>query len=65
MLLLVMIFSACKNAGNNDSKLLVEKKAELQKLTTEKNKIDAEIKKLQDEINLLDTNSANQSKFTR
>lgn len=64
MLLLVMIFSACKNAGNNDSKLLVEKKAQLQKLTTEKNKIDAAIKKLQDEINLLDTNSSNQSKFT-
>ena len=64
MLLLVMVFTACKNAGNNDSKLLVEKKAQLQKLTKEKNNIDAAIKKLQDEINLLDTNSANQSKFT-
>ena len=64
MLLLVMIFTACKNAGNNDSKLLVEKKAQLQKLTAEKTKIDAEIKKLQDEINLLDTNSSSQSKFT-
>lgn len=64
MLLLVMIFSACKNAGNNDSKLLVEKKAQLQKLTAEKNKLDESIKKLQDEINLLDTNSSNQSKFT-
>ena len=64
MLLLVMIFTACKNAGNNDSKLLVEKKAQLQKLTAEKTKLDAAIKKLQDEINLLDTNSTNQSKFT-
>lgn len=64
MLLLVMIFTACKNAGNNDSKLLVEKKAQLQKLTAEKNKLDESIKKLQDEINLLDTNSSNQSKFT-
>lgn len=64
MLLLVMIFTACKNAGNNDSKLLVEKKAQLQKLTAEKNKLDESIKKLQDEINLLDTNSTNQSKFT-
>jgi len=64
MLLLVMIFTACKNAGNNDSKLLVEKKAQLQKLTTEKNKLDDAIKKLQAEISLLDTNAANQSKFT-
>lgn len=64
MLLLVMIFTACKNAGNNDSKLLVEKKAQLQKLTAEKNKLDESIKKLQDEINLLDTNSSKQSKFT-
>ena len=64
MLLLVMIFTACKNSGNNDSKLLVEKKAQLQKLTAEKSKLDASIKKLQDEINLLDTNSSNQSKFT-
>jgi RND family efflux transporter MFP subunit len=64
MLLLVMIFTACKNAGNNDSKILAEKKAELQKLTTEKNKLDDAIKKLQAEISLLDTNAANQSKFT-
>ena len=64
MLLLVMIFTACKNAGNNDSKLLVEKKAQLQKLTAEKNKLDDVIKKLQAEISLLDTNAANQSKFT-
>jgi RND family efflux transporter MFP subunit len=64
MLLFVMIFTACKNAGNNDSKLLVEKKAQLQKLTTEKNKLDDAIKKLQAEISLLDTNAANQSKFT-
>ena len=64
MLLLVMIFTACKNAGNNDSKLLVEKKAQLQKLTAEKNKLDESIKKLQEEINLLDTNSSSQSKFT-
>lgn len=63
-LVFVMIFTACKNAGNNDSKLLVEKKAQLQKLTAEKTKIDADIKKLQDEINLLDTNSSSQSKFT-
>ncbi len=64
MLLLVMIFTACKNAGNNDSKLLVEKKAQLQKLTAKKNKLDESIKKLQEEINLLDTNSSSQSKFT-
>jgi len=59
-----MIFASCKNAGNGDNKLLVEKKAQLQKLTKQKNKIDAAIKKLQDEINLLDTNSSSQSKFT-
>jgi RND family efflux transporter MFP subunit len=64
MLLLVIIFNACKNDGNNDSKLLVEKKAQLQKLTAEKNKLDDAIKKLQVEISLLDTNAANQSKFT-
>jgi len=64
MLLLVMIFTACKNAGNNDSKLLVEKKAQLQKLNTQKTKLDEDIKKLQAEISLLDTNAANQSKFT-
>jgi len=59
-----MIFASCKNAGNNDSKLLVEKKAQLQKLTAQKTKLDADIKKLQDEINLLDTNASRQSKFT-
>ena len=63
-LVFVMIFTSCKNSGNNDSKLLIEKKAQLQKLTAEKSKLDASIKKLQDEINLLDTNSSNQSKFT-
>jgi len=64
MLMLVMIFTACKNAGNKDSKILTEKKAQLQKLTAERNKLDESIKKLQAEISLLDTNAANQSKFT-
>lgn len=60
----VMIFASCKNVGNNDSKLLVEKKAQLQKLTQEKGKLDEAIKKLQAEISLLDTNAAKQSKST-
>jgi RND family efflux transporter MFP subunit len=59
-----MIFASCKNVGNNDSKLLVEKKAQLQKLTQEKGKLDEAIKKLQAEISLLDTNAAKQSKST-
>jgi RND family efflux transporter MFP subunit len=59
-----MIFASCKNAGNNDSKLLIEKKAQLQKLTQEKGKLDEAIKKLQAEISLLDTNAAKQSKST-
>ncbi len=63
-LVFAMIFTSCKNSGNNDSKLLVEKKAQLQKLTAEKTKIDADIKKLQAEISLLDTNAAKQSKST-
>jgi RND family efflux transporter MFP subunit len=59
-----MIFASCKNSGSNDSKLLVEKKAQLQKLTQEKGKLDEAIKKLQAEISLLDTNAAKQSKST-
>ena len=64
ILVIAMMFASCKNAGNNDSKILTEKKEQLQKLTTEKNKLDDAIKKLQAEISLLDTNAANQSKFT-
>jgi len=64
MLVIAMMFASCKNAGNNDSKILAEKKAQLQKLNTQKAKLDEDIKKLQAEISLLDTNAANQSKFT-
>jgi len=64
MLVIAMMFASCKNAGNNDSKILAEKKAQLQKLNAQKTKLDEEIKKLQAEISLLDTNAANQSKFT-
>jgi membrane fusion protein (multidrug efflux system) len=64
ILVIAMMFASCKNAGNNDSKILAEKKAQLQKLTADKNKLDDAIKKLQAEISLLDTNAANQSKFT-
>jgi RND family efflux transporter MFP subunit len=64
MLVIAMMFASCKNAGNNDSKILAEKKAQLQKLNAQKTKLDEDIKKLQAEISLLDTNAANQSKFT-
>jgi RND family efflux transporter MFP subunit len=64
ILVIAMIFASCKNSGSNDSKILVEKKAQLQKLTQEKGKLDEAIKKLQAEISLLDTNAAKQSKST-
>ena len=58
------VLSSC-NSGNKDSNAaILEKKTQLAKLLIQKNKIDQDIKSLQDDINKLDTSAAANSKST-
>jgi len=58
--LALLVLSSCGNSSKDSNATLNDKKAELEKLKSEKNKTEAGIKKLQDELARLDT-SANAS----
>jgi len=51
----VVLISACGSASKNDNQSLSEKKSELEKLKSERNRIDAQIASLNEEIARLDS----------
>ncbi|MBK7433289.1 MAG: efflux RND transporter periplasmic adaptor subunit [Chitinophagaceae bacterium] len=55
----IVILSSCSNSSKDGNAAINDKKAELEKLKSSKNKTEAEIKKLQDELARIDTSSAN------
>ena len=61
----VMLFIAasCGNSAKDGNAAINDKKTEIEKLKTKKDKTDAEIRKLQEELNKIDTNAANASKI--
>ena len=50
------ILFSCNQTKEDGSKLLADKKSDLEKLVVQKNKLEDDIKKLQEQINQLDTN---------
>lgn len=61
--LLVLIIASCGNSKKESTSILNEKKVTLEKLKKDRTGLDDRIKKLQDEVNVLDTNSINASKI--
>lgn len=59
----LMLLSSCGNSSKEGNATINDKKAELEKLKASKNKTDAEIQKLQDELAKLDTNAASSAKI--
>lgn len=59
---LVLLIASCGNSAKEGNAAINDKKAQLEKLKNEKEKKDAEIKKLQDELAKIDTSSANPAK---
>ncbi|MES2430532.1 MAG: efflux RND transporter periplasmic adaptor subunit [Bacteroidota bacterium] len=59
----VMLLASCGNSKKDGTATLNDKKAALEKLKTDKEKSEEQIKKLQDELALLDTNSTDNSKI--
>lgn len=58
----MLLLSSCGNSAKDSNAEINDKKAELEKLKSTKNKTDAEIKKLQDELAKIDTSSASSAK---
>lgn len=58
----LIILSSCGGAKKEGDAAINDKKAKLEKLKNEKNSKDEEIRKLQDELNAIDTGSANAAK---
>ena len=58
----IMLLSSCGSSNTNNGLALGEKRAALEKLKTEKGKLDEQIKKMEGEINLLDPANANPQK---
>jgi len=58
----LMLLSSCGNSSKEGNANINDKKAELEKLKASKNKTDAEIQKLQDELARLDTSAASSAK---
>jgi multidrug efflux pump subunit AcrA (membrane-fusion protein) len=58
----ILFLSSCGNSVKDNNAVLNDKKAALEKLKADKAKNEAAIKKLQDELALLDTAAANNSK---
>ncbi|MEO5984770.1 MAG: efflux transporter periplasmic adaptor subunit, partial [Ferruginibacter sp.] len=64
MVLLVMLFAAsCGNSKKDSNSIITEKKTTLAKLKTDKNKTEAEIKRLEEDLAKIDTASGNSSKI--
>ena len=61
----VMLFIAasCGNSAKDGNAAINDKKAEIEKLKTKKDKTDADIRKLQEELKTIDTNAANASRI--
>ena len=59
----LMLLSSCGNSSKEGNANINDKKAALEKLKPSKNKTDAEIQKLQDELAKLDTNAASSAKI--
>jgi membrane fusion protein, multidrug efflux system len=59
----MLIMASCDNSSKDGSAAINDKKAAIEKLKADKTKTDEEIKKLQAELEKLDTNSANASKI--
>ena len=62
LIIALLFLSSCNSVKDNNAKLN-DKKAALEKLKGDKTKNDAAIKKLQDELAVLDTNAATSSKI--
>ena len=58
----IMLLSSCGSSNTNNGIALGEKRATLEKLKTEKAKLDEQIKTVEGEINLLDPANANPQK---
>ena len=61
----VMLFIAasCGNSAKDGNAAINDKKAAIEKLKTKKDKTDADIRKLQEELKTIDTNAANASRI--
>jgi RND family efflux transporter MFP subunit len=59
---LILGAAACGNSKKDSNATITEKKTKLAKLRDDKNKKEAEIKKLEDELALIDTTSGNSAK---
>lgn len=61
--LLVLFIASCGNSKKESAAILNEKKVTLEKLKKDRTSMDDQIKKLQEEVNKLDTNAVNTSKI--
>ena len=61
--LLVLFMASCSNSQKDESANITDKKAALEKLKATKTKTDEEIRKLQAELEKLDSNTANAAKI--
>lgn len=59
----ILVATSCGNSKKDVNATITEKKTSLAKLKNDKNKTEAEIKKLEDELARIDTNAANSSKI--
>ncbi len=59
----LVLLSSCGNSSKEGNAAINDKKAELEKLKTEKGKTDEQIRKVQDELAKIDTSAANSSKI--
>ncbi len=60
--LMMFLIASCGNSSKDGAAAINDKKAELEKLKAKKNKTEEEIKKVQAELDKIDTSSANASK---
>jgi membrane fusion protein, multidrug efflux system len=62
-LFVIILIASCGGSKKDDAAVINDKKAALEKLKSEKTKTDEEIKKLQAELEKLDSNAANAAKI--
>ncbi len=62
-LIALLFLYSCSNSVKDNNANLTDKKAALEKLKADKGKTDAEIKKLQDELDRIDTSAASNAKI--
>jgi RND family efflux transporter MFP subunit len=63
LMFLMLLVASCSNSKKDTNSQITEKKTKLAKLVNDKNKLDAEIKKLEAELALIDTASTSSSKI--